>query len=78
MSVPELPLTWISPSCTGRVLAYKRRSGMKSRARLHELRRGCSGTGSAARAGYAVQRWLSNRVSRKPDDILRQRGVLGD
>ncbi len=22
--------------------------------------------------------WLSNRVSRKPDDILRQRGVLSD
>ena len=23
-------------------------------------------------------RWLSNRVSRKPDDILRQRGALRD
>ena len=32
-----------------------------------------AGTG---RAGYV--RWLSNRVSRKPDDILRQRGVPGD
>ena len=69
---------WISPSCAGRVWAYKRRCGMRSGARLHELRRSCSGTGSAARAGYAVQRWLSNRVSRKPDDILRQRNVLGD
>ena len=32
-----------------------------------------AGTG---RAGYV--RWLSNRVSRKPDDILRQRGALRD
>ena len=23
-------------------------------------------------------RWLSNRVSRKPDDVLRQRGVPSD
>ena len=28
--------------------------------------------------GWVCMRWLSNRVSRKPDDVLRQRGVPSD
>eukprot|EP00964_Phaeocystis_antarctica_P003203 scaffold1708_cov51-Phaeocystis_antarctica.AAC.3 len=76
MIEPTLLLAWTSSSCTreGAGLPKEMRPGKWSAA-IGELRRGCSGTGRAARAGYVVQRWLSNRVSRKPDDIP-SRGLL--